>query len=214
MAHTPGAGTMNPPPSDRLFFALYPDAATAARIEACARAWRQQFGLTGSVIHATRLHVTISYLGEFCGVPHALVQAAACAAAALTLPSPVVHFDRLVSFDRPRGKRPLVMRTGAQGPGAQDVLRLHDRLEAALRQAGVPTRSGGVAGFVPHLTLLYDRARVPESVVDPVIWTADRLSLMRSLLGRSQHEALASWAMAASPRGPGPPAGRGLAKAS
>lgn len=49
----------------------------------------------------------------------------------------------------------------------------------------------------PHVTLGYDGPAAPTIAIDPISWTADRLLLVESLVGRSQHIIHAEWQLAA-----------------
>lgn len=57
------------------------------------------------------------------------------------------------------------------------------------------------AGFMPHLTLAYDRAAIPETVLDePVRWRAGELTLIRSEQGLGRYTRLAHWPLTAGSR--------------
>ena len=69
-------------PTERLFFAVMPDAVTAARIAELADGLRGDHGLEGWPLACERLHVTLHHLGDYAGLPPGLLakaqQAAAC----------------------------------------------------------------------------------------------------------------------------------------
>ena len=75
-----------PPATDRLFFAIYPDPPAAACIAQLARQLRGELGLTGRPPGANRFHVTLYCLGDFLGVPDAVVAAAGQVAPTLAAP--------------------------------------------------------------------------------------------------------------------------------
>src|ERR1700761_8515916 len=94
--------------SDRLLFCLYPDAATAGRIAALAHRIRQARGLSGEPLHADRLHVSHHHLGDYAGIPDAILANAFVAGGSVAMAPFTVTFDRLESFTRGARTRPLV----------------------------------------------------------------------------------------------------------
>jgi 2'-5' RNA ligase len=177
-----------PPKTDRLFFALLPDAEAAARIAALQSRLRAQFGLTGRAIATERLHVTLSHVGDYAGLPADIVeQARRAGEAAAATAAFEVSFDRVMSFRRPRNL-PFVMQGG---DGLTAVKEFQRRLVDAMVRAGL----GRVAdkSFTPHVTLAYDDRTVPDTPVEPIGWTARELVLVRSLLGKTTHIPLARW---------------------
>ncbi|WP_096698882.1 RNA 2',3'-cyclic phosphodiesterase [Polaromonas sp. AER18D-145] len=177
-----------PRPTDRLFFAIYPDAATAARIAQLAQQLRAEHGLQGKPLKPERFHVTLHHLGDHAGLPQDLV-AAACGAAASLAAAPFdITFDRVASFTSAPRNRPFVLR-GADGLAA--LMAFQQSLGEAMKK----TVLGRWAkpGFTPHVTLLYDDRSVPEQAVTPVSWTARELVLVHSLIGQTLHVPLARW---------------------
>ncbi len=47
----------------------------------------------------------------------------------------------------------------------------------------------------PHVTMLYDRRLVAEQTIEPVRWTVGGFTLIHSLLGRTEHIPLGRWAL-------------------
>ena len=178
-----------PAATDRLFFALRPDARTAQRIEALAQDIRQAHGLHGKTLGPSRFHVTLHLVGDFIGpVPQEVLdQALAAARPVAARASPfAVGFDSAASFTRKRRNMPLVL-LGQEG--LQDAARLQQDLMAAFVDAGLAREP--LQRFTPHLTLLYDDIPLAPRPIEPVAWPVDALFAMRSLLGRSRHEVLA-----------------------
>lgn len=176
------------PPTDRLFFAVMPDAASAARIAETAQALKRRLGLKGRLIEAERLHITLHHVGDHPGFPPGLVQQAQQAGAALRIAPFEVVFERAESFaGRPRN-RPFVLRGDA-----------HLAAVTACQQAlGVQMAKAGLgrwidARFTPHVTLAYDDQLVPPQALEPLGWRVDELVLVHSLLGRHQHVVLGRW---------------------
>lgn len=178
-----------PPVTDRLFFATFPDAATAAGVAERAERLRAAHGLSGRPVAADRLHVTLHHLGDHAGVRRDIVAMASEAAASLTFSRFEVTFDRVGSFHN-GGNNPFVL----QGGEGVSVLKDFQReLGLAMARAG----AGRLAdkSFTPHMTLLYDRRLVAEEPVEPVTWTVGGFALIHSLLGRTEHISLAHWAL-------------------
>lgn len=185
------AGFGSAAPTDRLFFALFPDPATAARLAALARDQATRHGLHGVPLPAERLHVTLFHLGDWTGLPRDVVAAASRAAAQVRSAAFELCLDEVASFANRREKKPLVLKA----PGGNRALRSF-RAELA-RQLGLQglARAAGES-FEPHVTLLYDRRVVPAEPVQPVAWWAGEWVLVHSLLGQGRHLRLGSWPMA------------------
>lgn len=181
-----------PVPRDRLFFALLPDPATAASLEALARGLRSQHGLSGRPLDAQRLHITLHHLGDHAGVPAGLVEAARGAAAGLEAPVFDVSFDHVESFSGAKRHRPLVLR-GEHGLAA--LMSFQQALGTAMKKSGLGRWAED--RFTPHVTLLYDDLRIPRQAVEPVSWTVRELVLVHSLIGRHKHLYLARWPLRA-----------------
>lgn len=177
-----------PQPTDRLFFAIFPDVATAARIATLAQRLRAEHGLKGKPLATERFHVTLHPLGDYLGLPQEIVAAAGEAASAVVMPPFELAFDRAGSFlGRPRN-RPFVLRAGDSVAA----------LKAFQQVLGTAMKNAGLGRWVaphytPHVTLLYDGRSVAEHAVERVAWTAHEFVLVRSLLGRTRHVPLARW---------------------
>ncbi|VTU34093.1 2'-5' RNA ligase [Variovorax sp. PBS-H4] len=179
------------PNTDRLFFALLPDAPAIARIERLIEDLRHDHGLKGRSLGASRFHVTLLHLGAFPGVPQVLVDAACAAVQALAvIPALQLGFDCVGSFSRRPSNMPLVL-LGEDGLIAAKAFQ--QALCKAMVRAG--EADGGAAHYTPHLTLLYDDTHVARRAVDPITWTANEFVLVRSLLGQGRHEVLARWSL-------------------
>ena len=181
-------GFAPPVPTDRLFFALFPDDATAARIAALAASQCERHGLRGKPLRSDRLHVTLSHLGDWAGVPEDVVAAASRAASALGEISFDVAFDTVASFNARRAQNPFVLKAAS---GNEALRGFHAGLARGLRQAGLAQWTRG--NFEPHVTLAYDRQLVPPQPVEPISWCAREFALVHSLLGQTRHIRLASW---------------------
>ncbi|MEX3639863.1 2'-5' RNA ligase family protein [Paraburkholderia sp. BR14320] len=180
-----------PPPTDGLFFAVYPDANAAVGMakfaqQLCADV-RGRTGVRGKALTANRLHVTLRHLGNFAGgLPEDVAEAAKRAAAAVSMAPFTVEFDAIASFaKRPRlGPAVLVGEHGVRGLQA-----LHDALEASLRDDGIEPDTR----FTPHVTLAYGMPWIERRPAEPACWNVREFALMHSLLGRTKHIVLARW---------------------
>jgi 2'-5' RNA ligase len=184
-----------PRQTDRLFFALFPDAATAARIGLLAQDLRVEHRLRGNALEVSRFHVTLHHLGDHAGLPTDLVVAARTAAERVSAQPFEVVFDHAVSFagrSRKPGKKPFVLRGGE---GLAAVVDFQRRLGEAMK-ATVAGRYAE-ARFTPHLTLLYDDREVAQRPVDPVGWTVNEFVLVHSLIGQTKHIVLGRWPLQA-----------------
>lgn len=177
-----------PQATDRLFFAVFPDAATAAEIAATASALRAEQRLRGKPLHADRFHVTLHHLGDYAGLPGDLIAKAGTAAARVDMATFEIAFDNAASFSRQPRNRPFVLR------GEAGVARLQD-LQSALGTAM------GAAGlqrlvdrrFTPHVTLLYDDRAVEPQPIERIAWQVREFVLVHSLLGKTEHRILGRW---------------------
>jgi RNA 2',3'-cyclic 3'-phosphodiesterase len=182
-----------PLPTDGLFFAIFPDARTASRIEQTAQRICARDPLAITPFALERYHVTLHHLGKYAGgLPQAMVARAIRAAATVNVQPFAVAFDRAENF---RG-RPLVLRADE---GVLALMAFRHALGAALERAGFAARTR--APFTPHVTLAYPHPshahrRVVERFDDAIRWTVREFVLVHSLLGRTRHIALARWKLA------------------
>ncbi len=173
--------------TDRLFFALFPPVTTAARVYALQQDLRVRHGLWGRALAIDRLHVALCHVGDYVGLPAAVVAKAREAAGRVSAPMFEVTFDSALSLTgRPRN-RPFVLRDGRDASG----------VEAFQRRLGVEMTTCGLGKFVrpytPHMTLLYDTADVTEHSIEPISWTASEFVLIHSMLGQTRHVRLGEW---------------------
>ncbi len=175
------------PATDRLFFALFPDAATAARIYSLQQDLRVRHGLWGRPLAMDRLHVTLCHLGDYSSLPRAIVAKAREAAGELSTSPFEVTFDRALTFAGRARNRPFVLRSKT---GAASVEAFQRKLRAEMTMCGL----GRFARpYTPHMTLLYDSADVAEHAIDPVTWTVTGFRLVHGLLGQTRHITLGEW---------------------
>lgn len=182
--------------TDRLFFALFPDAATAEHIAGLAADLQARHGLRSQPLATERFHITLTHLGDYEGLPRDLVAKAREAGDRVCAAPFAARFDRAGSFTgRPRN-HPFVLRSSeAETP----VTAFQRTLGRAMMGTGLGDKAGP---YSPHVTLLYDDVIIAEHAIDPVSWTAGEFVLVHSLLGRTKHVILERWALTGGAAGP------------
>lgn len=178
---------------ERLFFAVHPDAESAARIASLVQALRQPLGLRARAISGERSHLTLLFVGSWPQAPEGLHQQllqAGEAVAQQRVPPFDLAFGQVASFDQRPRNRPIVLLADPAGPVAQ----LHARLADDLARRGLPFDAS--RPFTPHLTLMYDDAKVEPQPVERLGWKVRGFALMQSLVGRSTHRVLGRWTLA------------------
>lgn len=156
----------------RVFFALWPSTADAARLAAIARA---QAAPTGG--HPTRqetIHLTLAFLGD---IPESRLPELIAAAQTVRAPALTLELDRLGYW---RHNRIRWAGCSETPPALGD---LAARLHEALKAASFPADRDH-ADFVPHITLLSKctRAAAPQAIEPPLRWTLGEFVLVRSRL--------------------------------
>lgn len=178
-----------PPITDRLFFAIFPDPATAAGIARHANTLRAAHQLSGRPLAPERFHITLHHLGDHAGVRRDIVAMASEAAQAITTSPFEVTFDRAASFHN-GGNNPFVLQ-GGEGLEALGAFQRDLGLAMALSGLGKLVDKS----FTPHVTILYDKRLVAEQAITPIRWTVGGFTLVHSLLGRTEHVALGNWTL-------------------
>lgn len=178
-----------PPATDRLFLAIVPDPATAARVAQLQQALRDAHGLKGRQIALGNLHVTLHFFGDFPQLPREFVAALDSAVSAIAMPPFEIALDRAASF-RGGKKSPLVL---LGGDGVEALREFRETLGIAMQNAGLGRWI--VQRFTPHMTLFYADPRIEEQRIEPVRWTADAFVLVDSLIGQTRHVPIRRWAL-------------------
>lgn len=170
-------------PTDRLFFAVLPDPATAVRIATLGETLRKEHGLGGKPILPEHLHITLWHVGDAFWPPaNELIAKLIRRAAYVEMPSFRIAFDHAMSF-----RNGAFVLGGEEGIAGLEML--HARLRAVLTIPGL-RRPVGVKGFTPHMTLLRDDKHVPLQPINEIVWTARKFVLVHSLIGRTTHRHL------------------------
>jgi 2'-5' RNA ligase len=173
--------------TDRLFFAVYPDASARARMAVLAEGLRTTHRLAGRPFAPPRWHITLAMAGDHAGLSAPTIALARAAGDAVRATPFEVCLDRTTSFPRPRN-RPCVLLVCE---GSEALTAMHAALEARLLAAGLVTAPD--RRFRPHLTLQYDDRGLPDAPIDPIAWTVRGFALMHSRLGQGRHEEIARW---------------------
>lgn len=169
---------MDAPNGHRLFFALWPDAAVRARIDAAAtHAFADASAARARQVRAERLHLTLHFLGA---VPAPALDTALAAGGAVEAARFELVLDRAGGFARAR----------VAWLGTSDVpdalIALHARLGEALVARGLPVES---RAFTPHVTVRRSvRGAVAEATIEPIAWPVEAFVLIDSRADRGYVE--------------------------
>jgi 2'-5' RNA ligase len=176
-------------PEHRVFFALQPDAQAGQRIERLAADLRQRHGLKGQPVPASRLYLSLNFVGTFRGPPTRAVMEKAKG-----LADKVAQHAFAVTLNQVEGwnSETLVL-LGDEGVIGVELL--HSAIHKALViGAMAPRREPQIS---PHLSLLPDGAQVRRTFVEPIGWMAREFVLLDSVFGEGRHEVLGRWPLAA-----------------
>jgi len=159
----------------RLFFALWPDDATRARLDAWTQALHRAGG--GRMMRAQNVHLTLAFLG---GTDPATLPAIEAAAAR------VAPRAFTLTFDEPGYWR----HNQIAWAGVSSVPAALDDLVAGLRAALVAAQIAFDAKpFVPHITLVRKaRPGFPLPDLEPIVWPVSGFVLVRSVTGPNGSE--------------------------
>ena len=169
-------------PTERLYLAVFPDSAYAARFETFAAKHLAARRMKGRPVEASRLHLTLFHLGDYTELPPGLITRAAEALAHLDAEPFAIRFDQIGSFGNEGGYGDFVLTASH----ANESLRaLHQQLAVHLNGAALNQHTKG--SFTPHMTLAYNKPAVPFQAIEPVLWPAHEVVLIHSLLGKTRH---------------------------
>ncbi|WP_225041527.1 2'-5' RNA ligase family protein [Xanthomonas campestris] len=175
--------------TERLFFAVMADAATATHAAQIGSSLLQAGLVEGKPLAPERLHVTLHHLGDYAGgLPPSLVARATQAAERVVQQAFEVEFDRVGTFGGRRSQLPCVLR------GEEQVRGLYD-LQGALGRQLAHVGIAGDAQYTPHMTLLYCNQSLPQRRCDPLRWTVTDFALVRSFLGQSRYQIEGRWSL-------------------
>lgn len=163
-----------------LYFAILPPREVAEAALALLPALRPR--PSARPVPAARLHVSLNGLGAFQRPPGSVIEKAMETAAAVEAEPFTIAFNRVGTW--PSGDPPCVVAWGDEGViGANQ---LHATIHRALARPGmVPRREPPI---VPHMTLVYDRAKVPETFVEPLTWRVTDFVLVHAVHGEGRFD--------------------------
>lgn len=174
-------------PEHKVYFALQPDAEAAEAMVRLAADLRQRHGLKGRPTPAARLRLSLNFVGTFRGPPtRAVMEKAKALADKVQAPAFALSFNQVEGWN---GDKLVLL--GDEGVIGAEVL------DAAIHKALVigsmaPRRQ---PPMTPHITLLWDKAQIPMTFVEPIAWTAREFVLLDSVVGEGRHEVLGRWAL-------------------
>jgi len=164
-------------PTDRLFFAVRPDAETVDAICSARRELCEKTGLSGADVPPQQLHVPLLRVADYV-VPPTVEDVDAILRQAGTVE--MLPFG--VSFGRVKsvGRGALVL-TASRGSTKLETL--STRLRDALPPSGTESRRA----VPPHMTLMRIETILRPRRLEPVAWTVREIVLVHSLLGKGIH---------------------------
>lgn len=174
----------NPQTHARMFFALWPTAATARKLAGHARTLEAQAG--GRVTRTDSIHLTLAFLGD---IALDRLDTLLAPPADVTAPAFELYLDRLGLWRR----NGIGWAAPSRIPEA--LVDLQMRLSAWLLAAGFRLEA---RPFVPHVTLIRKAPGMcPEMAIPPIAWTVREFVLVRSRLSAagSRYETLDRFAL-------------------
>ncbi|MBL8297280.1 MAG: 2'-5' RNA ligase family protein [Rhodanobacteraceae bacterium] len=185
-------GSAPPEPTDRLFLGIFPDTATAARIDALAAEVCARHGIRAPRHRPERLHVTLFHIGDWAGLSQYTVDTVVAAAGRVSATPFQVQWNEVASFSSRRERSPLVLKASA---GNECLHRFRAQLGAELSRVGLGRCA--VKAFEPHVTLAYAAEQIAPEPVEPIDWNVVEFVLIHSLLGQTRHVRLGAWPLGA-----------------
>lgn len=166
-----------------LYLALQPSPEAAQQAAEVVARLRDEHRLAGRAVAANRLHVSLNHLGVFKRPPDPVIEKAVDVLRDLSGPPFTVAFNRVASWGRGGGERPVVL-WGDEG--VIGVEALYSDLNRQLARHGMAPRRE--PPFEPHMTLLYDRTHIAETFVEPLSWRVDAFALIHAVHGEGRFE--------------------------
>ena len=150
-------------PSLRLFYALWPDEPTRARLA------ELQADINGRKVDAANLHLTLAFLGN---QPRDSLMLLEGILQSLMLNPFTLTIDEYGYFSKPR-----IVWAGPSSP-PETLISLQCALWQSLLDNGVPLKLAAV--FKPHVTLARDAERLDRVWTNDLEWTVDTIALVES----------------------------------
>lgn len=168
-----------------VYFALLPPpeaAEAAARLIVSARGVH---GLTAKPTPPNRLHLSLNYVGDFKRPPAPVIAKARDAARPIAARRFRVDLNRFGSWGVGGQESPIVL---WGDDGVIGVSGLYSTIHKALAKLDMAPRRE--PEMTPHMTLTRDKAKIPETFVDPVGWTVDEFVLIYAVHGEGRYEVI------------------------
>ena len=164
-------------PTDRLFFAVVPDAEAVEAICSLRRKLGGRAGLSGPEVPPDHLHVPLWRVADYVVPPMADdIDAVVRQAGTVERPPFRVSFGCAKSLSRGA----LVL---CAGRGSAELEGLSTRLRDALSPPGTEVKHA----VRPHMTLMRSEMLLPERRIGAIGWTVREIVLVHSLLGKATH---------------------------
>jgi len=168
---------------DRFFFAICPDAETAAAIDAFVAREVPE----GRRLPLAHQHVTLALTEDFAVYPAGMVERLLRAGGEVEAASFELRLTRLSA-----SRHSVALCPEQPEPS---LIALQRAIADAMARQGIAMRSGW--RFSPHQTLCYRKGEAFARIVEGFIWRAREFVLIRSLVGLSRHERVGCWPLRA-----------------
>ncbi len=164
-------------PTDRLFFAVRPDAEAVEAICSVRRKLCERAGLSGPEVPPEHFHVLLWRVADYV-VPPTAEDIDAIVRQASTIERP--PFRVSFGWAKSLGRGALVLCAGRGGAELED---LSTRLRYALTEPGTEVKHA----LRPHMTLMRSEQLLTERRIGAIGWTVREIVLVHSLLGKATH---------------------------
>lgn len=178
---------------ERVFFGLLAGDAGGA-IATCRESIMREQGIFGDRIAEERLHLSLSFLGDFKRIPSRIPYGARLAAGRIAMPPFEIVLDRAATLD---GGRPGRYATVLLAKGDA----LHELGDGLFRELGLQRMKASTL-TLPHVTLFYSLRRIGPTDVTPIRLRIDRFHLIHSEIGLSRYTILGCWLLGGAPTAP------------
>lgn len=169
-----------------LFLAIVPERDVALRAAEIGSDVSQRHGLSKGPRPQALMHVSLNAIGKYADFPEDVVVAVSAAMATVKAAPFEVMFDRVMHF---ASANAVALGNAVR---SEEMMDLHVQLAKEMWAVGLTFSYN--PRFMPHMTLFYDEAPVPEQMLaDPVSWIAREFVLIRSFIGKSEHEYIDRW---------------------
>ena len=167
-------------PTDRLFFAVRPDAETVEAICSARRKLCEKASLSGPEVPPEQLHVTLWRVRDYVVPPTSEdIDAILRQAGTVEMRPFRVSFGCVKSVSR-----------GALVLCGGRVRAELEKLSTQLRDALTPPCAERKRASLPHMTLMRSETILPERRIRAIAWTVREIVLVHSLLGEASHRSI------------------------